>query len=72
MGADQREGWADGKGLFLRRVSVRSVEDAVYIAGLLVCGVKFTVLHLQRVKYGGCPGDAIGFSVRYQGELLGI
>ena len=22
--------------------------------------------------YGGCPGDATGFSVRYQGELLGI
>ena len=23
-------------------------------------------------NYGGGPGDTIGFSVRYQGELLGI
>ena len=26
----------------------------------------------ERGAYGGCPGDSIGFSVRYQGELLGL
>ena len=26
----------------------------------------------SRRFYGGCPGDSIGFSVRYQGELLGL
>ena len=27
---------------------------------------------LDTTQYGGCPGDATGFSLRYQGERLGI
>ena len=27
---------------------------------------------MRGILYGGCPGHSIGFSLRYQGELLGL
>ena len=53
----------------------RGVFRAPYHGGL--CTALRQLTHVSRfqaftIKYGGCPGDSIGFSVRYQGELLGL
>ena len=61
VGADQREGWADGKGLFLRTLEYpRSVEDTVYIAGLLVWGKVYGASpSAGKVLYGLSAGEEL-------------
>ena len=45
-------------------------EDGVAVRA--AASVLTSAVRIDGHLYGGGPGDATGFSVRYQGELLGI